>query len=116
MPRRRQFWLAFCSLVLTFGNLFMLLDFGSGLTIGARRYRSDYEFVCGLSFRDGNIWYFPYVIPIQIGSINSPDTLRHSDHQRDGLLGFRFIPYFPTRQDWYCAAVVPFWFLGGISV
>src|SRR6266566_279767 len=109
MSRRRKLWIGFWILVLTISagiRLWSLfIDPGAtGLVLGARRYEDSYDVVCGICLRGGDIWYFPYVIPFVFDdSGNAPDTLQWNDYQRDSLLGFRFIPYFPAKQDWYCA-------------
>jgi len=121
MPWHRKLWLGFCLLVLSISAGVRIWSFfidpgATGLVLGARCYEQNYEAVCGICLRGGDIWYFPYVIPFVLeDSGNSPNTLQYNDYQRDSLLGFRFIPYFPTKQDWYCAVVAPFWFLIGLS-
>jgi hypothetical protein len=121
MPWRRRIWISFLILVLTISGgvqiwTLFIDPMASGLVLGLRRDKNDYELVCGICLRGGDIWYFPYVIPyVFYGSGNRPRTLQFGDYQSDGLLGFRFIPYFPEKWDWYCAVVGPFWFLIGFS-
>jgi hypothetical protein len=121
MPWRRRIWISFLILVLTISGgiqvwTLFIDPMASGLVLGLRRYENNYDLVCGICLRGGDIWYFPYVIPFVLyDSGNRPHTLQINDYRSESILGFRFIPYFPTRRDWYCAVVAPFWFLMGFS-
>jgi hypothetical protein len=83
------------------------------IALGVRQYRDDYDFICGLSSRGNEIWYYPTVIPIGWDLTSHVRTVQ--SHRAVSVLDFQYAGYRPTPVDWYYIIGIPLWFVAIIS-
>jgi hypothetical protein len=121
MPTRRKIWVGFwtgvffLTLAIWIGGWFHPESRGltiTGTVLGMRQFDDDLALICGVYDNHGTIAYYPWIVPT---SIYGYRVLNWGDYQWGNFLGFRIMPHFPARRDWYFAVGVPFWFLWALS-